>query len=137
MNIHKRVAVWIIVVCALTDATSWAQNTGARDYAIYCSSCHGAQGKGDGPALYVIPGIKPTDLTQLAKSHGGTFPAEEIHQVIDGRKRFPDHVDSDTDMSLWGLKFQEEGKEFAPESEAKVNQRIDALVEYIRSIQQK
>jgi mono/diheme cytochrome c family protein len=137
MNTRKRVAIWVIVGCALISATAWAQDTGARDYAIYCSSCHGAQGKGNGPAVYVIPGIRPTDLTQLQKDHGGTFPAEEIHQVIDGRKQFPDHVDSDTDMSLWGLKFQEEGNAFTPESEAKVKHRIDALVEYIRSIQEK
>ncbi len=129
--------IWMIALSALTAGTALGQNSGARDYAVYCASCHGAGGKGDGPALYVIPRIKPTNLTLLARNNGGAFPAAEIHDVIDGRKRFPDHLDSDTDMSLWGLQFQEAGREFTPASEAKVKLRIDALVEYIRSIQQK
>ena len=85
----------------------------------------------------MIPGFKPGDLTQLTKSHGGSFPSDEVYQVIDGRRRVPGHYDWDTDMPLWGLQFQPEGKEFSHESEAKVKRRIDALVGYILSIQQK
>jgi|ERR1022692_2588996 mono/diheme cytochrome c family protein len=127
----------IMAICAFTAGVAFGQSSAARDYAVYCATCHGAGGKGDGPAIYMIPGFKPGDLTHLMKSHAGTFPADEVHDVIDGRKRLPDHFDSDTDMSLWGLQFQEEGKEFTPESEAKVKGRIDALVEYLRSMQQK
>jgi mono/diheme cytochrome c family protein len=112
-----------------------AQENGQRDYLVYCSSCHGVDGRGNGPAVKVIPGFKPTDLTTLAKRNNGQFPQDEVRDVIDGRKALPGHNDFDTDMPLWGLQFQEEGESFSAESEAKVTGRINALIAYIRSIQ--
>jgi hypothetical protein len=76
-------------------------------------------------------------LTLLSKQHDGQFPRQEVSDVIDGRKRLPNHYDPDTDMPLWGLTFQPEGHEFSTESEAKVKARISALVDYIEGIQQK
>jgi hypothetical protein len=99
--------------------------------------CHGVDGKGNGPAVQVIPGFKPIDLTVLSKDHGGQFPRQEVSDVIDGPKRLADHYDSDTDMPLWGLTFQPAGNEFSKESEEDVKARISALVEYIQGIQQK
>lgn len=63
----------------------------------------------------------PSDLTALSKGNGGNFPEDEVGQVVDGRKRLPDHSDWDTDTPLWGMQFQEQGKKFTPGSEAKVN----------------
>ena len=107
-----------------------------KDFVLHCADCHGIDGKGNGPAVQVIPGFRPVDLTILSKRRG-LFPRQEVSDIIDGRKRLPGHYDSDTDMPLWGLMFQPEGCEFAKESEAKVNIRIEALVDYIESIQQK
>jgi mono/diheme cytochrome c family protein len=47
--------------------------TGAEDFATFCSACHGAGGRGDGPAAAGLA-RKPTDLTQLAARNGGAFP---------------------------------------------------------------
>ncbi len=113
-----------------------AEDTAKRDYVVYCSICHGTDGRGNGPAVEVIPGPKPADLTGLAKTHQGKFPDDEVRKIIDGRKPLPGHNDWDlTNMPLWGMQFQQEGKEFSPESESRVQRRIDALVAYIRSIQ--
>jgi hypothetical protein len=38
-------------------------------------------------------------------------------------------------MPFWGVNFQQEGKEFTPQSEARAKARIDALVTYVESIQ--
>ena len=108
-----------------------------KDFVLHCADCHGIGGTGNGPATQVIPGFKPTNLTLLSKTHGGQFPREEVQDVIDGRKRLSGHYDADTDMPLWGLTFQPEGKEFSPEAEAKVKARIALLVDYIEGIQQK
>jgi hypothetical protein len=83
----------------------------------------------------VIPGIKPPDLTKLTRNNRGVFPAEEVYQSIDGRAGIPAH--SRLDMPFWGTVFQERGKEFTPESEAKAKERISNIVSYIKSIQQK
>jgi hypothetical protein len=112
-----------------------AQQSGKQDFMKNCAPCHGADGKGKGAALNAIPGIQPTDLTLLQEQHGGVFPSQEIRASIDGRSTIPSH--KRFDMPFWGTNFQESGKEFTPESDAKVSTRIDALVKYIGAIQRK
>lgn len=125
-----------IVLALLLTGSAWAG--GRQDYLDYCARCHGDDGKGNGPAVKIIPGYKPSDLTRLTATHGGAqFPRDEVTQVIDGRKRVPGHNDWDTDMPLWGLQFQLEGREFSTESEQKVERRINDLVDYLQSLQQK
>lgn len=137
MRVGRAAVALMLIALIASPAAALAQEAeGAkRDYVVYCSSCHGTDARGHGPALEVIPGFKPADLTSLSKTHQGKFPEEEVRQVIDGRKALPGHNDWDTDMPLFGLQFQEEGKQFSPASESKVQRRIDALVAYIRSIQ--
>jgi mono/diheme cytochrome c family protein len=48
---------------------------GAETYAIQCASCHGAEGKGDGPAGQALT-PSPTDFTAQA------IPAERAYNVI-------------------------------------------------------
>lgn len=124
-----------ILLLIIASMPAFAQDSAKRDYIVYCSSCHGVDARGGGPAVKVIPGFVPTDLTTLTKRYQGKFPEDEVRQIIDGRKRMPGHSDWDTDMPLWGLQFQEEGKAFTPDSEAKVKRKIDALVSYLRSMQ--
>jgi hypothetical protein len=83
------------------------------------------------------PGYRPADLTQISKRHHGKFPREMVYDVIDGGKRLPGHYDFDSPMPLWGMNFQLEGKEYTAESEAAVTRRINALVDYVQSIQQR
>jgi mono/diheme cytochrome c family protein len=129
--------VWIValVLLAVSAAGVRADTTGKQDFEQNCATCHGKNGKGHGEALYVIPGIKPTDLTQLTKNNGGVFPADRVYQSIDGRAGIPAH--SRIDMPFWGTTLQEGGKEFTPESEARVKTRILNMVGYIKSIQEK
>ena len=68
-------------------------------YLKYCSACHGAEGKGDGVVAQLMR-PKPTDLTQIAKQHGGEFPTLRVMQLIDGRETVRAHGDSD--MPVWG-----------------------------------
>jgi len=124
----------LIVVVLSTAPGSLAELSGKADYMTNCAGCHGEDGKGKGRNLYVIPGIAPADLTQLAKKNGGVFPFQETEDAIDGRKYIaPSH--ERLDMPFWGVTMQSEGKEFSAESDAMVKARIDAMVRYIESIQ--
>ena len=60
-----------------------ASHPGASDYAQYCAACHGAGGRGDGPAS---AGMQPpaTDLTLLARRNGGSFPTLQAMARING-----------------------------------------------------
>jgi hypothetical protein len=70
------------------------------------------------------------DLTRLAERSGGTFQAETIARMIDGRKPIKGH--GGADMPVWGDAFQGSG---GSESEATVKARIKSLVGYLESVQ--
>ena len=71
------------------------------------------------------------DRDQLAQWWSLSFQA--CRRNIDGRKTIPGH--KRFDMPFWGTTMQVPGQEFTPASEAKVQARIDAMVNYIKSIQ--
>jgi mono/diheme cytochrome c family protein len=122
----------------LSVANSFAgESSGAQEYKDNCARCHGPEAKGNGPDANEKAGYRPADLTQIARRHGGKFPREQIYDVIDGGKRIPGHYDFDSPMPLWGLGFQIESKQYSQESEAVVRRRIDSLLDYLQSIQQK
>jgi mono/diheme cytochrome c family protein len=143
----------IIVVCVVAFAPAFAQDedeaptpeawpsptaqqieTGKADFNKHCAPCHGENAKGHGPELKVIPGIKPADLTRITANNGGVFPAQQIADTIDGRKKIPSHLRFD--MPFWGVNFQEQGKEFTPQSEELAKKRIQGIVDYIETLQQ-
>ncbi len=102
---------------------------GRDEYVNSCAACHGPEGRGDG----VVAGFlknKPTDLTALARENRGIFPEKKLKAFIDGTKMIGPH--GAREMPVWGHEFRKEGS--SPEQ---AQARIDALVEYLRSIQQK
>ncbi|MCX6586513.1 MAG: c-type cytochrome [Acidobacteria bacterium] len=101
--------------------------SGAAMFSAYCSSCHGTQGLGDGPAAV---GLKkhPTDLTQLSANHRGAFPTEKITEILDRSPGTAAH--GSKDMPIWGDAFRATG-----ESAALAQLRIHNIVTYLRSLQ--
>jgi hypothetical protein len=82
--------------------------------------------------------ITATDLTQLSRKDAGQFPRERAFNVIDGRMEVKVH--GPRDMPVWGDWFEfEAGSSFAgkgAEEKATLG-RINALVDYIETIQEK
>jgi mono/diheme cytochrome c family protein len=64
--------------------------TGALEYRRHCASCHGPNGKGDGPVVAALK-KKPADLTQITKGHAGKFPEDWVQNYIDGTDMIPAH----------------------------------------------
>lgn len=104
---------------------------GRQKYGTYCAACHGAEGKGDGKLGKSLR-TRPADLTQLAKKNQGQFPAEAVAKIIDGRTT--DRAHSKADMPVWGDVFSKSQTTTGPEE---VKARIDALVKYLETIQDK
>ena len=113
------------VPAAYTDPSS-----GKGMYVAYCASCHGPDGKGDGPAAASLK-VPPTNLTQLAAKNGGTFPDAHIMQIIKGDSATAAH--GNKDMPVWGPVFLQMGQH----DTAQVQLRIRNLTKYLESIQQK
>lgn len=104
--------------------------SGSGDYQVYCSSCHGAEARGDGIIAKSLK-KRPADLTQLSKRNNGVFPEEKVYKTIDGRKG---SAHSDSDMPVWGDVFAKATESASPENTAL---RIDTLVKYIETLQAK
>ncbi len=117
-----------VAVCQAGEATV---SSGADLYREFCATCHGANAHGDGP---VAPSLKQKvpDLTLLTRRHGGTFPREEIHRIIDGRST--PRVHGSADMPVWGWEFYGFEGEDAVRRQ-RVAELIDQLVGYLQSIQ--
>jgi mono/diheme cytochrome c family protein len=101
-------------------------------YGIYCQSCHGSQGRGDGPMARTMQ-PRPNDLTVLSRDNGGKFPLARVLLSIDGRSRVPGHRKGH--MPIWGLSLQEADADINQEDE--VRDKIENLIEYLKSIQSK
>jgi mono/diheme cytochrome c family protein len=100
-------------------------------FSTYCASCHGSGAKGDGPFAKSLR-KRPPDLTGLALANGGTFPAERVAKMIDGRDAGAAHGNSD--MPVWGDAFSRTKEDSDPES---VQRRIQSLVRFLETIQQR
>jgi mono/diheme cytochrome c family protein len=103
---------------------------GERLYRTYCATCHGTNGRGDGPMADQLR-TAPADLTGFAARNGGVFPQERLRAIIDGRGIRAHGIE---EMPVWGDAFRS-----APEglSTRDALARIDAIVTYLRSIQQR
>jgi mono/diheme cytochrome c family protein len=99
-------------------------------YQAYCAACHGANGKGDGPASAALQS-RSLDLTGLARRNAGKFPELRVFGAINGDLHIAAH--GSKDMPTWGAVFgQMEGTDVA-----RVKLRIRNLTKYIESLQRK
>lgn len=102
---------------------------GQEMFHSYCASCHGLDGKGNGPTASALK-KQPPDLTLLCRKNGGNFPTSVVTSVIEGTDFVTDH--GTRDMPVWGNAFR-----LANRDEAMVKLKIHNLTVYIESIQQK
>jgi mono/diheme cytochrome c family protein len=132
------VAVFVAALCAASagaadDNHQQTPNNnaalGSYLFKTYCASCHGTSARGDGPLASAMR-RRPANLVEIASRNKGTFPSELVYKIIDGRTKVSGH--GGPDMPVWGDAFMRtaEGTD-----EASIRYRIQALVDYLQSIQ--
>src|SRR5262249_59735370 len=133
MSITRARAASLVGACLLLAAPVRAQNrfVGSDLFKTYCSSCHGAGARGDGPLADNLR-VRPPDLTLIAKRMGGTFTADKVRRIIDGRDPVKGH--GGADMPVWGDAFKSSRDGY---DEQAVKARIDALTEHLANIQER
>ncbi len=106
-------------------------SSGSEMYKSYCASCHGKDGKGDGPA---VPALKtaPPDLTTLAKRNSGKYPALKVTSILRGQEKLAAH--GDQEMPVWGPVFSHLDVSV---SSSVTDLRIRNLNRYLESLQAK
>lgn len=128
-------AILSVVISVFAQAQeSPAAQRGHNLYEQYCMDCHGMKGQGDG----VLAGdlkVAPADLTTIALRRKGVFPDVEIREIIDGRRKVRAH--GPLNMPLWGKAFGMATASSGGQNEAETRDKINALVEYLKSIQRK
>jgi mono/diheme cytochrome c family protein len=124
--------VLLIWAAKKPSQTSPARNPlqGAEIFRHYCASCHGADGRGHGPASVAFKHAVP-DLTRISQRNGGTFPARKVKDIIEGKdEQLIAH--GTREMPLWGPIFHE------VEFDQDLGEvRLEAVTKHVESIQQK
>jgi len=128
----------LAIALALASPLAGCVDTETREvagrdlYLRHCASCHGPEGRGDGP---VAASLKkpPADLTRIA-ARAGRFDEAAVMAMIDGRRLVAEH--GPRDMPVWGVVFeqQQEGQPFQVYAGLRETR---ALSDYLRSIQVK
>jgi mono/diheme cytochrome c family protein len=140
--LRSRYAMWGAALGALLAVTVQAQGprpqtppplvpeslVGSVSFDLYCASCHGREGRGDGPTAASLR-TRPADLTVLARTNRGSFPRERVLAFVEGSARSASHGSSD--MPVWGPTLRG-----LDASDARVTVRLQNLVAFIESIQQ-
>ncbi|HTX37898.1 MAG TPA: cytochrome c [Bryobacteraceae bacterium] len=124
------------------SSVGWAQTTvkpvpahpttaidGKVLYREYCAACHGADGKGAGPAAVALKKA-PTDLTHIARANNGSFPEERMLRILQGEDSVTAHGSGA--MPVWGTVFNN----MSPSIEM-AQLRVHALLSYLEKIQVK
>lgn len=141
---HRFFRTNIGVICVVFAAGAFAQDktgridVGKREYEANCASCHGVEGKGNGPFVELLKKAPP-DLTVLAKKNGGVLPLDRLYKVIEGSEVAAAH--GSREMPIWGQDYKEEAGEYYMDvpydPDVYVRARILALLEYMNRLQMK
>jgi hypothetical protein len=106
---------------------------GEQVYSNICAVCHGAGGKGDGPAASALGTVVP-DLTVLARNNDGLFPRKQVEHAILGR--FRDESNGKSKMPYFGEHFRFLGTGVSgPPRNAYMWERTHTLATYVESLQ--
>ena len=97
---------YVLAVALVSGLTMLGRPLGAEEppagevlYRRCCASCHGADGRGNGPVASALS-PRPTDLTSLQISEA------ELMRSIDGRRTIRAH--GTDQMPVWGEVFERE-----------------------------
>ncbi len=102
-------------------------------FAELCAVCHGTDGKGAGPAAPALA-VPTPNLTTLALSYDGVFPAAEVEKAISRRRSLLAH--GTLEMPIWGRELEDVRPDFKPSRrEAFASLRIHNLTAYLETLQ--
>lgn len=126
-TLRRAIAASVLALVVAAAAAAHAAESGEVLYRRFCASCHGLEGRGDGP---VAPALheRPTDLTRLTTSRS------VLMRQIDGRHAINAH--GTAEMPVWGEVF-EESLINEPYRRRTALLRVQALADYVAELRTK
>ena len=141
---HQMLCGCVLLLATGGSLYALAQTTGPRNpplvirslagrdlFQSYCATCHGRDGKGNGPVVAALR-VPPPDLTLLARHNSGTFPRERVEAFVTNDGNVPTPAHGSSEMPVWGPVFHG-----LDASDTLMRIRIGNVVEYIESFQVK
>jgi len=100
---------------------------GVDIYRAHCATCHGVEGKGDGPVAPALNSKMP-DLSTITQRSGGVFPVGRVRKIIIGDEAILGH--GSREMPIWGPIFHQiqEDRDYG-------EVRLQNITDYLKSIQ--
>jgi mono/diheme cytochrome c family protein len=124
-------AIPLLGCAAGAHAADYVAMSGKELYARFCASCHGSEGRGDGPVAASLK-VEVPDLTLVARRAGGKYPRDTVLRIIDGRHIVGAH--GSRTMPVWGedLSSIEIG---SPDQEKAAQLVMERLADYVGTLQ--
>lgn len=98
-------------------------------FRAYCATCHGVEGRGNGPIAGALT-TRPSDLTSLTARNSGRFPGARVRSLLSGDVGMTAvGAHGTAAMPVWGPIFR--ALEAGPQAEV----RIENLVRYLEGLQ--
>lgn len=136
-------ALLSVALCAMAQQSTTAiknvpikptpAGSGQQMFASYCAVCHGADGRGNGPAAQALK-THPADLTALSQKNGGVFPTNHVTSVLQFGVENPAH--GSAEMPIWG-NLMESLHPTGGDETMQARLRVTNLANYLKAIQQK
>lgn len=123
-----------LLACLATPVLAQGADIGRALYATHCATCHGLEGRGEGPMAGVLL-VPPSNLTEMQIANDGVFPLERVVKRIDGREPLVSHG---SPMPVFGDYFagQFDVPITLPSGESiQTSEPVVNLVAYLREIQ--
>jgi mono/diheme cytochrome c family protein len=115
----------------VADRPPTSAERGRRSFELYCSDCHGATARGDGPLALAAEPPAP-DLTSIA-ARQRVFDSDRIAAYIDGRMDVARH--GTRDMPVWGRKLDDRLEGGLVQETRLSPQTILEIVAYLETLQ--
>ena len=125
----------LMLVALLCVQPAWSADyvamSGEELYRRFCASCHGLEGRGDGPVAASLR-VEVPDLTRPVRRSLALDPRDRIVRIIDGRYIIAAH--GTRIMPVWGedLMRLEIGN---PDAERSTEIIIGRLADYVAGLQ--
>lgn len=103
-------------------------------YSDACASCHGIDGKGNGPVAVALISA-PTDLTRLSEHNRGVFPRELVVRTLRGENAIAAH--GPREMPVWNVRFGLAGSGAAAIGSLYAARQLEMIVDYVEALQRK
>ena len=103
---------------------------GAQIFRSYCATCHGVDGKGQGPGATALK-HPPSDLSLISRRNGGRFPRDRVKATIAGQEQSI-FAHGSREMPVWGPVFHQVERD---QDWGEV--RLENVATFVQSLQQK